>query len=64
MYIRSQGEAGGLLVSFFGLDQKGKLSLKSFRAFLGELHDELIKLEFQHYLPDVSIQTCGSVGEQ
>ncbi|GAX83915.1 hypothetical protein CEUSTIGMA_g11339.t1 [Chlamydomonas eustigma] len=44
--------AGSLLVSFFGEDGKGKMLLKTFKSFLGKLHDELIKLEFQHYMPD------------
>lgn len=52
--IRSlHGAPCGLLVSFFGPDQSGKLGLKEFKAFLSALNEELLKLEFQHYMPDV-----------
>jgi Ca2+-binding EF-hand superfamily protein len=50
--VSEEVSAGSLLVSFFGKDGKGKMSLRTFKSFLGELHDELIKLEFRHYMPD------------
>uniref|UniRef100_A0A7S2QT81 EF-hand domain-containing protein n=1 Tax=Chlamydomonas chlamydogama TaxID=225041 RepID=A0A7S2QT81_9CHLO len=39
----------GLLVTFFGHDQKGKLQLAEFTRFLSRLHEELVRLEFEHY---------------
>ncbi len=45
----------GLLVAFFGPDQKGLLRIKDFSAFLERLHEEVVRLEFEHYLPDVRV---------
>lgn len=39
----------GLLVSFFGKDQTGKLSLGQFMSFLSQLHVHMAELEFTHY---------------
>ena len=47
-----QGKPSGLLISFFGKDQKGLLSVKDFKTFLNDLHEEVVRLEFEHYLPD------------
>ncbi|KAG1657849.1 hypothetical protein FOA52_002028 [Chlamydomonas sp. UWO 241] len=43
---------GGLMAAFFGLDLSQKLSLAQFALFLDNLHLKLIKLEFEHYMPN------------
>ena len=45
-------KASGLLVAFFGHDQKGTLAVEAFKTFLAQLHKEVVRLEFEHYLPD------------
>ncbi|CAN1172252.1 Calcium uptake protein, mitochondrial [Linum perenne] len=42
-------ENGGLLEYFFGKDGKSCLQHDRFVQFLGELHNEILKLEFAHY---------------
>ena len=39
----------GLLSAFFGADGRGQLSKEAFRAFVLELRDELLRLEFEWY---------------
>lgn len=38
-----------LLVHFFGPKLDKKLSVKAFKAFIAEMHDALVALEFEHY---------------
>lgn len=45
---------GGLMCSFFGPDLSGRLSLSEFALFLDNLHLQLVRLEFEHYLPNDS----------
>ncbi|KAJ0989515.1 hypothetical protein J5N97_007871 [Dioscorea zingiberensis] len=42
-------ENGGLLEYFFGKDGNGCLKHDKFVQFLRDLHDEIVRLEFQHY---------------
>ncbi len=39
----------GLLVFFFGPDQKGLLKVQTFLKFLAQLHSDIAELEFMHY---------------
>ncbi|XP_065849496.1 calcium uptake protein, mitochondrial-like [Euphorbia lathyris] len=42
-------EDGGLLEYFFGKDGNGRLQHDKFVTFLGDLQDEMLRLEFAHY---------------
>lgn len=35
--------------TFFGADGRGQLSLATFRTFVADLREELLRLEFQYY---------------
>ncbi len=45
-------------MSFFGKAGERRLDLKRFEAFLHDLHEELVRLEFAHYDHDNSVRRC------
>ncbi|CAN6540361.1 unnamed protein product [Malus baccata var. baccata] len=47
--VHGSVEDGGLVEYFFGKDGKDSLQLDKFVKFLGDLQDEMVKLEFSHY---------------
>lgn len=47
--VNDSVENGGLLEYFFGKDGKGCLKLDKFVIFMQDLHDEILRLEFDHY---------------
>ncbi|XP_004498756.1 calcium uptake protein, mitochondrial isoform X2 [Cicer arietinum] len=47
--VNDSVENGGLLEYFFGKDGKGCLQLDKFVQFMRDLHDEVLRLEFDHY---------------
>lgn len=50
-------ENGGLLKFFFGKDGSCRLQLVEFEKFIRNLHEEIIRLEFEHY----DYQSRGSI---
>lgn len=48
----SKVNEAGLMVHFFGTDGEKQLDLATFNAFLRGLHQEIDRLEFNHYDPD------------
>ncbi|XP_057849679.1 calcium uptake protein, mitochondrial [Cryptomeria japonica] len=50
-------ENGGLLKFFFGKDGSSRLQLEEFKKFIRDLHDEIIRLEFEHY----DYQSIGTI---
>ncbi len=44
-----RGDLYGLMNTFFGADGRGQLSLATFRTFVADLREELLRLEFQYY---------------
>ncbi|TQD94726.1 hypothetical protein C1H46_019669 [Malus baccata] len=47
--VHGSVEDGGLVEYFFGKDGKDSLQLDKFVKFLGDLQDEMVRLEFSHY---------------
>ncbi|KAL4418659.1 hypothetical protein ABPG77_007478, partial [Micractinium sp. CCAP 211/92] len=45
----AEGDLYGLMNTFFGADGRGQLSLATFRTFVADLREELLRLEFQYY---------------
>jgi len=43
------GDLGGLVANFFGVDGRKQLDLRAFRDFLHQLYDDIVRLEFAHY---------------
>lgn len=48
--------------TFFGADGRGELSLAAFRAFVTDLRDELLRLEFEYYDWRKQVCVCVCVG--
>eukprot|EP00798_Chlamydomonas_sp_ICE-L_P021031 gene21031-27900_t len=53
----------GLFHTFFGKDLNGRLKLRKFSTFLNDLHEELVHLEFCHYLPPEVDKLGDKLGE-